>query len=60
MADDAFPANSGPANSLRRTSTARIGAHPIHPMLVPVPIACSGSPADCRRRRQHRLARDRN
>jgi uncharacterized membrane protein len=22
------------------TSTARIGAHPIHPILVPIPIAC--------------------
>jgi uncharacterized membrane protein len=22
------------------SSTARIGAHPIHPMLVPIPIAC--------------------
>jgi uncharacterized membrane protein len=21
-------------------STARIGSHPIHPMLVPIPIAC--------------------
>lgn len=40
MAHDAFPAHSGPANSLRLASTARIGAHPIHPMLVPVPIAC--------------------
>ena len=40
MAHDAFPANSGPANSVRLTSTARIGAHPIHPMLVPIPIAC--------------------
>lgn len=40
MAHDAFPANSVHANSVRLTSTARIGAHPIHPMLVPVPIAC--------------------
>lgn len=40
MAHDAFPANSGSPNSLRLASTARIGAHPIHPMLVPVPIAC--------------------
>ncbi|MGY4480007.1 DUF2231 domain-containing protein [Bradyrhizobium sp. USDA 3364] len=28
------------AHSLNPTSTARIGTHPIHPMLVPFPIAC--------------------
>lgn len=34
MAQDIAPA------PYRVASTARIGAHPIHPMLVPIPIAC--------------------
>ncbi|MFZ5736575.1 MAG: DUF2231 domain-containing protein [Pseudomonadota bacterium] len=35
MAQDTFP-----TRPYGLASTARIGAHPIHPMLVPVPIAC--------------------
>ncbi|WP_249158685.1 DUF2231 domain-containing protein [Bradyrhizobium tropiciagri] len=29
-----------PTQSINPVSTARIGTHPIHPMLVPFPIAC--------------------
>ena len=29
-----------PSPTYERGSTARIAAHPIHPMLVPIPIAC--------------------
>ncbi|MBV9984251.1 MAG: DUF2231 domain-containing protein [Bradyrhizobium sp.] len=38
LTDEPIPPPTGPFEALR--STAQIAGHPIHPMLVPIPIVC--------------------